>query len=86
MLCCGVLCRRLVAACYIADLLRRVMPLTCCDMFFCQLVTAYFTVDLLRRVVVLLTVSFFMVFALAVQVAKFDPTESSIKSCSSKCC
>ena len=35
-----------------------------------------FVINLLRRVVVLSTISFFMVFVLVVQMAKFDPTES----------
>ena len=35
-----------------------------------------FVINLLRWVVVLSTISFFMVFVLVVQMAKFDPTES----------
>ena len=45
--------------------------------FYRRAVAACFVTDLLRWVVVLPTVSFFMVFTLAVQMTKFDPTESS---------
>ena len=41
-----------------------------------QLIAACFVVDLLRRVVMLSTISFFIVFTLAIQMVNFDPTES----------
>ena len=45
------------------------------DILFLGSVVCYVT-DLLRQVVVSLTVSFFVVFALAVQMKKFDLIES----------
>ena len=62
---------------FVIDLLWRVFSLTCCGVFCHRLVVVCFVVDLLHRVVVLSTVSFLMVFVLAVHMTKYDLIESS---------
>ena len=62
---------------FVIDLLWCVFSLTCCGVFCHRLFVVCFVVDLLHRVVVLSTVSFLMVFVLAVHMTKYDLIESS---------